>query len=59
MIMTITLIITSLVVLNFLLLAFSCNRTTKKQLVENKSIKRVSTFDTNQLESHQLALTGS
>lgn len=59
MIMTITLIVASLVVLNFLLLAFSCNRTAKKKSIENEAIKRVPAVAANQLESHQLAPTGS
>lgn len=54
MIMTITLTITLLVVLNFLLLAFSCNKTTKKQSIENETIRKVPAFIPNQLESHQL-----
>ncbi len=59
MITIITLVITSLVVLNFLLLAFSCNKTKQKSAVKAQPIKRIPTIITNQLEAHQLAQTGS
>ncbi|RED45597.1 hypothetical protein DFQ10_102473 [Winogradskyella eximia] len=67
MILTITLILSFLVALNFLLLIFSCNKTSKKLdnrlppevktevLTKDKSPKLVS----NQLKSRQLAPTGS
>lgn len=56
--MIIIVIITSLVVLNFLLLFFSCNKTTKKVIEDVKPIKRP-TLVANQLETHHLAPTGS
>lgn len=61
MILTITLIITSLVALNFLLLIFSCNKTTKKEASIHPYIVRKAkpTLVTTQLVSHQLAPTGS
>ncbi|RKE95406.1 hypothetical protein BXY80_1593 [Ichthyenterobacterium magnum] len=61
MILTITLIISFLIVVNFLLLIFSCNKSTRKstnqtpQIVKKKQPKVV----TNQLASSQLAPTGS
>ena len=63
MILTITLILSFLVAVNFLLLIFSCNKTTKK--VENKKprIIRVEkptpTLVSNQLQTGQLAAIGS
>ncbi len=56
--MIIILILASLIVLNFLLLIFSCNKTSKKEVVDLKSIKG-STGVAKQLETHQLAPTGS
>ncbi len=63
MIITIALILSFLVALNFLLLIFSCNKTSKKvtrrvspSIQTNKPPK---TIDSNQLESQQLAPTGS
>lgn len=61
MIMTITLILLSLVALNFFLLVFSCNKTIKKESVEQPHTIRqtVTPIPTKQLVSHQLAPTGS
>ena len=59
MITSIALIVASLVALNFLLLAFSCNKTIKKEVSKVKSVKKDSTLITSQLESHELAPTGS
>ena len=59
MIMTISLIVASLVALNFLLLGFSCNKTSKKEAVKFKIVKQGPDIVTSQLESHQLAPTGS
>lgn len=61
MITTVTLILSFLVALNFLLLLFSCNKTSKKvlhkkpRLIRNQSPK----LDSTQLQNHQLASTGS
>jgi hypothetical protein len=62
MILTIILILSSLVALNFLLLFFSCNKTTKK--VDNRKPLRFNTEKapkrvTNQLRTRPLAATGS
>lgn len=57
--MIITLVITALVVLNFFLLAFSCNSTPKKQAPELKPVQDRPILITNQLETYQLAPTGS
>ncbi len=62
MILTITLILSSLVVLNFLLLIFSCNKTTKTVAEKHKTLKKVEqepTLVSNQLKRPQLAATGS
>ena len=60
MIMTITLIIASLVALNFILLFCSCNKIPKKDIVEIKPIKQQRpTLVTNQLDPHQLVATAS
>ncbi len=61
MILTITLILASLVLLNFLLLIFSCNKSTKKEKLEQPYIVRQSkpTIATTQLVTRQLAPTGS
>lgn len=67
MIMIITLTLSFLVALNFFLLIFSCNKTSKKettetpQIIENMITKRVETRKvmTTQLPSAQLAPTGS
>ena len=61
MIITITLIVSFLVVLNFILLIFSCNKTSKTiepkkpRVTKNEETILVST----QLQTHQLAATGS
>lgn len=61
MIITITLVLSSLVVINFLLLIFSCNKTTKKVASEKPGfIKPLpSENTTKQLQTNQLAATGS
>ena len=60
MITTIILIVASLVALNFFLLIFSCNKTTKKEVVKNfKFIQQRPTVITNQYDARQLAPTGS
>lgn len=61
MIMTITLILLSLVAFNFFLLIFSCNKTIKKESIEQpQAIRQTATaIPTKQLVSHQLAPTGS
>ena len=58
MILTITIILSSLVAINFLLLMFSCNKTTKRVL-EVKNPTLVTTKLTKQSDSRQLAPTGS
>ena len=61
MLITITLILSFLVALNFILLVFSCNKTSKKiepikpRVIINEEPILVST----QLQTHQLAATGS
>ncbi len=68
MILTIVLILSSLVALNFLLLIFSCNKTSK--VAENKkarvTVRKSAVVKTpktaiasTQLEAHPLAATGS
>jgi len=61
MIFTITLILFSLIAINFLLLIFSCNKSSKK--IENKKprvIRNVNpTIIPTQLQTRQLAATGS
>ena len=63
MILTITLILSFLVAINFLLLKFSCNKTSKKK--ENKQShvirteKPTPTLVSNQLPANRLAATGS
>lgn len=70
MILTISLILASLVALNFLLLLFSCNKTTKKTdsrlprtlKTEKKATTKPipsTTLVASQLKSRQLAPTGS
>lgn len=61
MIITITLVLSSLVVINFLLLIFSCNKTTKRLPSEKSVIIRsvASEKPTKQLATSQLAATGS
>jgi hypothetical protein len=61
MLITITLILSFLVAFNFILLIFSCNKTTKK--IQNKEPRIIRnqkpTIATTQLQTHQLAATGS
>ena len=61
MLLTITLILSFLVAVNFLLLIFSCNKSTKK--VNNKKPQIIRnekpTLVTTQLQTAQLASTGS
>jgi hypothetical protein len=61
MIITIILILSFLIAFNFLLLIFSCNKTTKK--IEYKVLearrKESTTLISNQLDTRQLAPTGS
>lgn len=59
MITSIALIMASFVALNFLLLAFSCNKTVKKEVPKVKPVKKDSALLTSQLETHELAPTGS
>lgn len=59
MVSSIILIVASLVILNFLLLAFSCNKTVKKGVSEVKPIQKHTVLTTNQLDAHELAPTGS
>ena len=61
MIITITLVLSFLVALNFLLLIFSCNKTTKKLSTEKSTkTKAVRTqIPTKQLTTSHLAPTGS
>lgn len=61
MLLTITLILSFLVAMNFLLLIISCNKSTKK--VNNKKPQIIRnekpTLVTTQLQTAQLAATGS
>ena len=63
MILTITLIVSFLVAVNFLLLKFSCNKISKKP--ESKTLKKIRTekptptLVSNQLPASSLAATGS
>lgn len=63
MILTITLILSFLVAINFLLLIFSCNKTSKKTESTKPRIIRTDkptpTIVSNQLPAGQLAATGS
>lgn len=63
MILTITIVLACLVMLNFLLLIFSCNKTTKKSDKRFpkaiKTEKATTTLIPNQSKSRQLAPTGS
>ena len=58
---TIILILSFLVALNFLLLIFSCNKTTKNVAHNSPKVIRNErpTLVANQLETRQLAATGS
>lgn len=60
MLLTITLILSFLVAVNFLLLIFSCNKTTKRvEVKETKPTLIIKTTTTSQQASSQLAPTGS
>ena len=61
MLLTITLILSFLIAMNFLLLIFSCNKTKKKVTNKKPHIIRNErpTLVTTQLQSNQLAATGS
>lgn len=61
MIMIITLTLGSLVALNFLLLIFSCNKTSKKTTLESPIMYKTtkSSVSTKQITRTQLAPTGS
>ena len=63
MIMTITVILLSLVAFNFLLLFFSCNKITKKEVSKKPQVSKNKqpkpTLVSSQLPSSQLAPTGS
>ena len=58
MLLTFTLIISFLVAVNFLLLAFSCNKTTKKKESKKPVVMRQHLATTKQV-SAQLSPTGS
>ncbi len=62
MIINIVLILCSLVVLNFLLLLFSCNKTSKKTVQKHANLTKVANepkITSNQLSTRHLAPTGS
>lgn len=61
MIITITLTLSALVALNFLLLVFSCNKTSQKAIIEKPAIMKAIKAEkpTKQLATNQLAPTGS
>ena len=59
MLLTITLILSFLVCVNFILLIFSCNKTTKRTEVKEIKPTRVINTTTNQQPSTHLAPTGS
>lgn len=63
MIMTITIILSFLVAVNFLLLKFSCNKTSRKSESKKPRVIRTSkptpTLVTSQLQPGSLAATGS
>lgn len=63
MILTITLILSFLVAINFLLLIFSCNKTSTEIKTKKPRIIRTqrptTTLVSNQLQTRQLAATGS
>ena len=61
MLLTITLTLSFLVALNFLLLIFSCNKTTKRKpkTIESKPTFTVTKNTTKQPSVSQLAPTGS
>lgn len=55
----ITIILSVLVAINFLLLRFSCNKTTKRQPTENPMIIKKPVLATKQQAASRLAPTGS
>lgn len=61
MIMIITLTLCSLVAINFLLLIFSCNKITKKNVIEKPTVIKSSkpSVPTKQIARTHLAPTGS
>lgn len=63
MILTITLILSFLVAVNFLLLIFSCNKPNEKVKYKKPRVIRTqrptTTLASNQLQTRQLAATGS
>lgn len=59
MILTITIVLTVLIAINFLLLMFSCNKTTKRVKEVNEATTLVTPQLTKQSASAQLAPTGS
>lgn len=60
MFVTITLIISGLLAINFLLLIFSCNKTTKKPVVKKtEKIRVISSERIIERSSGELAATGS
>lgn len=60
MIFTISILVSSLVLLNFLLLAFSCNKTKRAKKASKPYIMTAKkSILANQLVSNQLAATGS
>lgn len=60
MILTFTLILSFLVAINFLLLIFSCNKTSKEKAKTPKVVRNLSAASTTkQLQTNQLAATGS
>jgi hypothetical protein len=61
MLLTITLIVTLLVGLNFFLLFFSCNKTSKKNVVKPPKVlvSKNQAIESNQLLEGHLAPTGS
>ncbi len=58
MLLTITISIFTLIVVNFLLLIFSCNKTTKNVKTTKKPVVFIPTISLNQ-EPQRLAPTGS
>lgn len=59
MILTITIILSALVAINFLLLMFSCNKTTKREAEVKKATLVTTPKLTKQSDSRQLSPTGS
>lgn len=58
MILTITIILSILVSINFMLLAFSCNKTTKRE-IKQENIRTINPKTTIQQAPNRLAPTGS